>query len=67
MTASILAGRWSQSRYPAGGATQRNPEVEIYIRTFNLCISKCYLEGGEVGNLQTGSLELEVLEPDLLE
>ena len=26
-----------------------------------------YLEGGEVGNLETGSLEFEVLEPDLLE
>ena len=38
------------------------------MRIFNLNIlCLFYLEGGEVGNLETGSLEFEVLEPDLLE
>ena len=65
MAANILAGRWGQCRDPAGGASQRDPDGSKY---FKLNISFCfYLEGGEVGNLETGSLELEVLEPDLLE
>ena len=67
MTASILAGRWGQRRYPAGGASQRIPEVEIYNQNLPSRHFKYYLAGGEVGNLQTGSLEFEVLEPDLLE